>query len=102
MKSRLSLALLLACFAFAFTQIEGQDKPVIPHAQSKPPGPPKSPEEALKAMTVPPGFTVELVASEPDLVNPVAMHIDEKGRFWVTESVEYPRRSPGPGKDRVK
>ncbi len=104
MKSRLSLALLVACFAVAFVNVEGQDKPkqVIPHAQSRPPGPPKSPEEAVKAMTVPPGFTVELVASEPDLVNPVAMHIDEKGRFWVTESVEYPRRSAGPGKDRVK
>jgi hypothetical protein len=43
-----------------------------------------------------------LVASEPDLINPVAMHIDEKGRFWVTESLEYPRRSAGPGQDRVK
>jgi putative heme-binding domain-containing protein len=53
-------------------------------------------------MTVPPGFSVELVAAEPALVNPVAMTIDERGRFWVTESLEYPRREPGPGRDRVK
>lgn len=53
-------------------------------------------------MTVPEGFTVELVAAEPDLVNPVAMTIDEKGRFWVCESLEYPRHEPGPGRDRVK
>ncbi|MCE9528261.1 MAG: c-type cytochrome [Planctomycetales bacterium] len=75
---------------------------VIPHAQDKPPGPALSPQEAIKKMTVPEGFPVELVASEPDIVNPGAMTIDEKGRFWITESLEYPRRSAGPGKDRVK
>jgi len=74
----------------------------IPHAQDKPPGPALSPAEAIAKMTVPEGFTVELVASEPDIVNPVAMTIDERGRFWITESLEYPRRSSGPGKDRVK
>lgn len=53
-------------------------------------------------MTVPPGFTVEVVAAEPDLVNPVAMTFDDQGRIWVTESLEYPRHSPGPGRDRIK
>src|SRR5262245_2774340 len=74
----------------------------IPHGQTQPPGPALTPKQALEKMTGPPGFAVELVASEPDLVNPVAMTIDEKGRFWVTESLEYPRREPGPGRDRVK
>jgi putative membrane-bound dehydrogenase-like protein len=78
-----------------------QDEP-IPHAQDKPPGPALSPAEAIAKMTVPDGFTVELVAAEPDIVNPVAMTIDERGRFWITESLEYPRRDPGPGKDRIK
>jgi putative membrane-bound dehydrogenase-like protein len=53
-------------------------------------------------MTVPKGFTVEVVAAEPDIVNPVAMTFDERGRIWVTESLEYPRSEPGPGRDRVK
>src|SRR5579872_1034714 len=74
----------------------------IPHAQDKPPGPALSPAEAVKKMTVPPGFHVELVASEPDLVNPVSMTFDERGRIWVTESLEYPRHSAGPGRDRIK
>jgi putative membrane-bound dehydrogenase-like protein len=74
----------------------------IPRGQSKPPGPPLSPADAIKKMTVPEGFSVELVAAEPDLVNPVAMTIDERGRFWVCESVEYPRSSPGKGADRIK
>jgi putative membrane-bound dehydrogenase-like protein len=79
-----------------------QPKPVIPHAQDAPPNEPRDPETAAKMMTVPEGFSVEVVASEPDIVNPVAMAIDERGRFWITESLEYPRREPGPGKDRVK
>ena len=53
-------------------------------------------------MKVPDGFSVELVAAEPDIVNPVAMTFDERGRIWITESFEYPRREPGPGRDRVK
>lgn len=76
--------------------------PLIPHAQDKPPNDPRDPAAAAKMMTVPDGFTVEVVASEPDIVNPVAMAIDERGRFWITESLEYPRREPGPGQDRVK
>jgi putative membrane-bound dehydrogenase-like protein len=53
-------------------------------------------------MKVPAGFTVECVAHEPDLVNPVAMTFDERGRVWVCESLEYPRHEPGPGRDRIK
>ncbi len=74
----------------------------IPRRQDKLPGPALKPAEAIKQMTVPPGFSVELVASEPDIVNPVGMAIDERGRFWITESFEYPRREPGLGRDRVK
>lgn len=66
------------------------------------PGPPLSVAEALALMTVPPGFTVECVASEPQIVNPVGMTFDERGRIWITESIEYPRRDPGPGRDRIE
>jgi putative membrane-bound dehydrogenase-like protein len=75
---------------------------IIPHGQDRPPNPPRSPAEAIGAMTVPPGFSVEVVAAEPEIVNPVAMTFDERGRVWITESLEYPRRRPGPGRDRVK
>ena len=77
-------------------------KEPIPHGQDQLPGPPLSPQEAIKKMTVPDGFRVELVAAEPDIVNPVAMTFDERGRIWITESLEYPRRSAGPGRDRIK
>lgn len=74
----------------------------IPRRQTRPPGAPLSPAEAIARMTVPPGFHVELVAAEPDIVNPVAMAFDERGRIWITESFEYPRSEPGAGRDRVK
>jgi putative heme-binding domain-containing protein len=75
---------------------------VIPYHQDQVPGPALSPTEALAKMSVPAGFSVELVASEPDLMNPVAMAFDERGRIWVTESFEYPRAEAGPGRDRIK
>jgi len=33
---------------------------------------------------------------------PTSFTFDDQGRIWVTESVEYPRASPGVGQDRVK
>lgn len=74
----------------------------VPRAQDKPPGPPLSPAEAVAKMVVPEGFSVEVVAAEPQIANPVAMFIDEQGRFWITESFEYPRLDAGPGRDTVK
>jgi len=100
--SALSGAALFVGAASAPAQAPQAKKPVIPHAQDKEPNEPRDAQTAAKMMTVPEGFSVEVVASEPDIVNPVAMAIDERGRFWITESLEYPRREPGVGKDRVK
>src|SRR5205809_1768098 len=100
MKYRLvtfSLALAM-CESFAATD----DDAVIPHRRNQPPNKPYAPVEALSRMTVPDGFRVELVASEPDIVNPIAMAFDDRGRIWITESIEYPRKAAGPGRDRVK
>lgn len=94
--------LLLALAGCLFAIVTDAAAQQIPHGQSKPPGPALSPQEAVRRMTVPEGFQVEIVASEPDIVNPVAMTFDERGRAWITESLEYPRRSPGKGRDRVK
>lgn len=106
MKLRLSILATIFASLLAFIDTSAQNKQpkkdVIPHGQSSMPGPALSPQEALKKMQVPPGFHVELVASEPNIVNPVAMTFDERGRIWITESLEYPKKAAGPGKDRVK
>lgn len=74
----------------------------IPHGQTEAPNAPLTPSEAVARMTLPDGFKAEVVACEPDIVNPVAMTFDDRGRIWITESLEYPRRAPGAGRDRVK
>lgn len=60
------------------------------------------PIEAAKAMTVPPGFAVDVIAGEPDVYQPVAFAIDAKARIWVAEAVSYPwRQKEGEGKDSI-
>jgi len=93
--------IIIALLSLVSPSIHAEDE-FIPRRQDKPPGPALSPMDAIAKMEVPEGFTVELVAAEPQIFNPVAMAIDEKGRFWITESFEYPRKEPGPGRDRIK
>jgi len=63
---------------------------------------PKSLAEAVKAMTVPQGFQISLFAGEPDVVQPIAMTMDERGRLWVVECLSYPDWQAGAqGRDRV-
>src|SRR2546429_1809439 len=95
----ISLALSLVMASGVFS---AESDGVTPWRQDQPPNPPYSPQEALSKISVPEGFTVELVANEPDVVNPIAMSFDDRGRIWITESVEYPRKSAGVGRDRVK
>lgn len=62
-----------------------------------------SPQDALKQMTALEGFSVKLVAAEPDLNQPVAFCFDERGRIWVLECPDYPRGKPvgQKGNDRI-
>ena len=56
-----------------------------------------SPEETLKKLRVPEGFKVNLFAHEkmfPELVNPVQMSVDTKGRLWVAAWKTYPKWEP--------
>src|SRR6202040_3298814 len=49
-----------------------------------------TPEEERRSFRVPPGFEVQLVAAEPYGRKPININFDDRGRLWVTESVEYP------------
>jgi putative membrane-bound dehydrogenase-like protein len=51
---------------------------------------PKSPSEALKTFRLPAGFEIELVASEPLIIDPVAIDFAADGRLWVAEMHDYP------------
>ncbi len=54
-------------------------------------------EDAIKHITVPPGCKLQFIASEkeyPELVKPVQMAFDTKGRLWVAAWKNYPERTP--------
>src|SRR3984957_8883817 len=65
---------------------------------------PKTPAEERKAFHLPPGFDIQLVASEPDIGKPINMAFDEQGRLWITQSREYPFPAPAdkPARDAIK
>jgi putative membrane-bound dehydrogenase-like protein len=80
----------------------------VPNYENRSPAPkyqlPLSPDESMKFIQVPAGFSLELFAAEPDIVKPISFTFDERGRLWVIESVNYPNdvREDGKGDDRIK
>jgi uncharacterized protein len=80
----------------------------IPNYERRDPPPqlqePLSPDASMMHIQVPPGFELTLFASEPDIVKPIAMAWDERGRLWIAETIDYPNDvSPnGVGRDRIK
>jgi putative heme-binding domain-containing protein len=71
-------ALILATTLFA------EENPVIAPTNWR------SPADEKKAFHLPPGFEAQLVVSEPDILKPMQMAFDIKGRLWVPVSREYP------------
>jgi putative heme-binding domain-containing protein len=49
-----------------------------------------TPQEEQTKLKVPPGFKVQLFASEPMIDKPINIAFDGKGRLWVTSNTEYP------------
>ena len=47
---------------------------------------PLSPEDSLKYTQAPVGWKFELFAAEPDIVNPIGLAWDERGRLWAAET----------------
>lgn len=79
----------------------------IPNYEKRDPAPrfqlPLSPDESMKLVQLPIEFEMELFASEPMIINPMAMAWDERGRLFVIETVDYPNevRTEG-GNDKIK
>jgi putative membrane-bound dehydrogenase-like protein len=53
------------------------------------------PQEAVEAMTIKPGFKVDVFASEPMITQPMAFCWDDKGRLWIAENKDYESRQDG-------
>jgi putative membrane-bound dehydrogenase-like protein len=81
----------------AFQYIEAN----LPNYEQRP-GPqlkqlPLSPEESMKHIQVPVEFNLELFASEPNVMHPIAMTWDEKGRLYVLITKDYPNERKDEG-----
>lgn len=77
----------------------GEVQRPLPDDLDVPPAPELSDAEALAAFTVAPGYRVELVASHPQLFDPVAMEIGPDGRIWVVEMRGYMHDVAGSGEE---
>jgi len=58
--------------------------------RGEPEPPPRSPEASRKAIRVRPGFTVELMAAEPVVMDPIDVAWGPDGTAWVVEMADYP------------
>jgi putative membrane-bound dehydrogenase-like protein len=90
MRKSLTLVLLLFApgLAVAPAQVLTGKKPIVPVPDHKV-RTRLSAEEEKKHFQVPEGFEVELVAAEPQIINPITLAVDDKGRIYVSESHTY-------------
>lgn len=51
---------------------------------------PLSPLESLRRMHPAEGYTLQLVASEPAIRQPIDLCFDERGRLWVVQLIQFP------------
>ncbi|MFN0067674.1 MAG: PVC-type heme-binding CxxCH protein, partial [Limisphaerales bacterium] len=95
---RLPRLLPLLCLAAFLAR--GAEDPFAAGVRTSDPLPPAEQQAKFR---LPPGFEIQLVASEPDIHKPMNLAFDAAGRLWVTTSIEYPWAAPTnrPGRDRV-
>ena len=64
---------------------------------------PLSPEESMKHIQVPVGFSLDLFAHEPNVMHPIALAWDERGRLFALITKDYPneRKPDGKGDDYI-
>jgi hypothetical protein len=69
---------------------------LTPSAHAQGPASPLSPESALAGLKADPEVAIELAAAEPDVIDPVYIAFDSRGRMWVVQMGDYPN-GPAPG-----
>jgi putative membrane-bound dehydrogenase-like protein len=66
------------------------------------PSSPVLPGESIRHLELHPDLRIELVACEPDVIDPVALAFDEHGRLWVAEMSDYPNGDPATPRSRIR
>lgn len=65
---------------------------------------PLTPQQQQAKFHLPPGFEIQLVASEPEILKPINIKFDARGRLWVSDTIEYPYavKAGQKGRDTLK
>ena len=90
---------IIMCFS-ACSNNSDQEEPAPPRPAVIDPNPSPAyltPEESMKTMKLPPGYHLQLVASEPLVQEPVAICWDGDGRMYVAEMRSYMQDLNGTG-----
>ena len=93
---------LFTCFCSVFFSCKQQNQEALPPARPEKinPNPSSaylSPQESMKTIQLPAGYHLELVASEPDIQEPVAIVWDANGGMYVAEMRSYMQDLNGTG-----
>ncbi|MFO0914654.1 MAG: PVC-type heme-binding CxxCH protein [Pirellulales bacterium] len=105
LRTRRSWQSICAALALSWTTgsefIQAQEDPFAAGVRATPH---LSAADERAALHVPDGFTIQLFASEPQIAKPLNMAFDQRGRLWITDTLEYPYAVPAdqPGRDSVK
>ena len=100
LSSSLVLGTLISAAALAQNgDRAGEVQNPLPAHLKSPPAPVLSATDAAKTFQLPPGFRMELVASEPLVFDPVAMSIGPDGRIWVVEMRAFMPNVDGNGEN---
>ena len=65
---------------------------------------PLPPAKSAERIVLRQGFQADLWAADPQILKPISMAFDERGRLWIAETVDYPNelQKAGEGRDRIK
>jgi putative membrane-bound dehydrogenase-like protein len=58
-----------------------------------PPGGPTAPALSKEKISIDKDFDLSLVLAEPDVVKPISMNWDPKGRLWIAQTPGYPQKA---------
>jgi len=103
---RVGVYAAVACAVFLAARNLAANRPVAQAPAAKTSGPaadaPAPLSESAGRISLPPGFRATLFAGDPDVRQPIAFAIDDRGRLWVAECYSYPNWTrDGKGSDRI-
>jgi mono/diheme cytochrome c family protein len=90
MRVKIAVLILLSGILFSCEKVSKDESTYTRKFITTNPDPtPLSPEESIKKIQLPPGYSVELVASEPMVQEPVALAWDANGAMYVVQMNTY-------------